>query len=445
MEEKLTFKQLFLLSSLIFGMMFGAGNLIFPVQLGQLAGGNWLPATLGFLVTGTLLPFLAMLAVSVTRSQSVYDVAKPVAPWFGTAFLVAIHLTIGPLFGTPRTAATAFSMGISPFVPTKYQWLAMLIFSAIFFATAYVLAIKESGLMKWVGKYLNPILMSLLVIVLVLAFILPMGGVDQTVSKAYQVNAGLTGILDGYNTMDGVALLALSVSVVYAIKGFGFHDNQVSKVMAKSGLLAVVAEAVIYAALVLLGVSSLGTFKAAANGGDAFASIIGHYTGNLGTLTTGIIVTLAVFTTAMGLFVSFAQDLHRAFPKVSYNSWLKVIAVGSFITANAGLTKIIAWSIPVLMLLYPFAMVLILLSLFNKLFNRNTLVYQFTVAFVTLPAFIDALASSPLATNKLVKNIIDVYHQLVPFSLEGFGWLIPALIGAVLGLVVYFFTQKIQN
>lgn len=65
-NKKLTWQQLVLIASLIFGMFFGAGNLIFPVQLGQLAGGNWLPATLGFLVTGTVVPFLAMLAVSVT-------------------------------------------------------------------------------------------------------------------------------------------------------------------------------------------------------------------------------------------------------------------------------------------------------------------------------------------------------------------------------------------
>ena len=77
----------------------GAGNLIFPIQLGQLSGGNWLPATIGFLITGTVVPFLAMMAVSLTNSQSVYDIAKPVAPWFGTVFLVAIHLTNGPFLG----------------------------------------------------------------------------------------------------------------------------------------------------------------------------------------------------------------------------------------------------------------------------------------------------------------------------------------------------------
>ena len=56
-EKKLTWKQLVLVASLIFGMFFGAGNLIFPIQLGQLSGRNWLPATIGFLITGTVVQF----------------------------------------------------------------------------------------------------------------------------------------------------------------------------------------------------------------------------------------------------------------------------------------------------------------------------------------------------------------------------------------------------
>jgi len=220
-DKKLTWRELVLVASLIFGMFFGAGNLIFPVQLGQLSGGHWVLATIGFLVTGTVVPFLAMLAVSVTRSRSVYDVATPVGHWFGLAFLVAIHLTIGPFFGTPRTAATAFSMGIAPFIAPKYQSLGMLIFSALFFGLAYFLTVKETGLMKWVGKYLNPVFMILLLIVLLMALFMPMGNTSQAVSSAYQSHATFQGLLDGYNAMDGIALLAVAVSVVYAVRGLG--------------------------------------------------------------------------------------------------------------------------------------------------------------------------------------------------------------------------------
>ncbi|MEN2369107.1 branched-chain amino acid transport system II carrier protein [Leuconostoc lactis] len=444
-NKKLTWQQLVLIASLIFGMFFGAGNLIFPVQLGQLAGGNWLPATLGFLVTGTVVPFLATLAVSVTHSRSVYDVAKPVGHWFGLAFLVAIQLTIGPFFGTPRTAATAFSMGVAPFLAPKDQGFGMLLFSGVFFGLAYYLTVKQSGLMKWVGKYLNPLFLALLLVVLLLALVMPMGSTHQAVSATYQAHAGFQGILDGYNTMDGIALLALAVSVVYAVKALGFRDAQVSQVLAKAGLLSIVAEAVLYAALVLLGVTSLGQFKAAANGGDAFAQIVAHYAGNFGTALTGVVVTLAVFTTAMGLFVSFAQDMHLVFPKVSYLWFLRVIAFGSFVTANAGLTNIVAWSVPVLMFLYPISLVLIMLSLTARYFNYAPVVYRSVVGFVALPALLDALASSPFMSGRLAQQVVNTYHQLIPFSTLGFGWLIPAAVGAFVGLGAYSLAQITQK
>lgn len=86
-ERKLTKKDYFVVSSLLFALFFGAGNLIFPLHLGQLAGHNWFPATLGFLVTGVLLPLLSVLAIAITRSKGVYDVGLPL----GSTFCFSIY------------------------------------------------------------------------------------------------------------------------------------------------------------------------------------------------------------------------------------------------------------------------------------------------------------------------------------------------------------------
>lgn len=69
-------RDYFVVSSMLFGLFFGAGNLIFPIHLGQLSGSHWLLAAVGFLVTAVLLPLLSVLAVSVTRSEGVYDIGK---------------------------------------------------------------------------------------------------------------------------------------------------------------------------------------------------------------------------------------------------------------------------------------------------------------------------------------------------------------------------------
>ena len=76
-RKPLTVKQYLLVSSMLFGLFFGAGNLIFPIHLGQLAGAHWGLATLGFLVTAVVLPLLSVLAISVTHSEGVYDIGKP--------------------------------------------------------------------------------------------------------------------------------------------------------------------------------------------------------------------------------------------------------------------------------------------------------------------------------------------------------------------------------
>ena len=101
--KKISKRYYFLIGSLIFGMFFGAGNLIFPIHLGQLAGANWGKAAIGFLLSGVLLPLLSLLAISITRSNGIYDLAKPISPKYALIFLILVHATLGPLFATPRT------------------------------------------------------------------------------------------------------------------------------------------------------------------------------------------------------------------------------------------------------------------------------------------------------------------------------------------------------
>ena len=50
-------------------MFFGAGNLIFPVHLGQLAGRQFLPAAIGFILTAVGIPILGVAAIGSTHSE----------------------------------------------------------------------------------------------------------------------------------------------------------------------------------------------------------------------------------------------------------------------------------------------------------------------------------------------------------------------------------------
>lgn len=155
-SKKLSFKHYLIIGSMLFGMFFGAGNLIFPIHLGQLAGAHWFTAGIGFLLTGTLLPLLAIIAIAVTHSNGIYDLAKPIGKRYATFFMVLVCATLGPLFATPRTATTPFQIGFASHLSAAQQPMWLFIYSLIFFGITYGASRKPAGIINSIGKILNP-------------------------------------------------------------------------------------------------------------------------------------------------------------------------------------------------------------------------------------------------------------------------------------------------
>ena len=116
MNKKMTGAEYVFVGSMLFGMLFGAGNLIFPVHMGQLAGSHFWRANFGFISTGVFLPFLALIAFGLSGSASLEELAGNVHPTFAKIFTVLLYLTIGPAFALPRTATVSYQIGIAPFV-----------------------------------------------------------------------------------------------------------------------------------------------------------------------------------------------------------------------------------------------------------------------------------------------------------------------------------------
>ena len=230
MNEKLTWRNLFFIGSMLFGLFFGAGNLIFPVFLGQQAGSNVFGAIIGLLITGVGLPLLGVASMGMTGSNSVFDLAEKVNRPFAYIFTILLYLTMGPLFAIPRLATISFQLGLAPFIGKNHQSLVLLIFSALFFGVTFWLARKPSKLMTYVGKWLTPIFLILLGILVVTAFIKPMGSLNVASQGQYVDHAVLSGFTEGYNTMDALASLAFGVVVIDTIKSLGVkHPQQLLK------------------------------------------------------------------------------------------------------------------------------------------------------------------------------------------------------------------------
>ena len=356
-----------------------------------------------------------------------------------------IHATIGPLFGTPRTATVSFTVGFAPFLPKVAQGWALLLFSALFFLAAFLFSYKENQILANVGKVLNPVFLALLFLVFVVAFANPLGNpASAPVTSAYVHNAVTNGFLEGYNTMDALAGLAFGVTVVTAVRSMGQRRaKDVSRVVAKSGVLAVSGIGLIYLLLILMGAMSLGRFKVSADGGVAFNQLVNAYAGAFGQVVLAFLQSVTCLTTAVGLVAAFAQDFHKHFPKVSYHAWLALSCLASFLTANFGLDQIIAWSTPMLMFLYPLSMVLILLSVSSPLFHRDGIVYFFVVLFTVVPALGDMVVAFPAVVSAShFGQVVAGWRSTLPLASMGLSWLVPALAGLAVGLVCHHFRRQ---
>ena len=133
-KSKLTMRETIVVASTLFGMFFGAGNLIFPVHLGQMAGSNSWPAIIGFCITAVTIPILAVAAIGNTHSDNLLVLSGKVGKKYAKWFTAALYLTIGPFFAIPRCASVSFTTGIAPLVGGVSYWIWQLIFTFIFFA-----------------------------------------------------------------------------------------------------------------------------------------------------------------------------------------------------------------------------------------------------------------------------------------------------------------------
>lgn len=438
MSEKLTWKNLFFIGSMLFGLFFGAGNLIFPVFLGQQAGRNVFYAIIGLLITGVGLPLLGVASMGMTGSNSVFDLAGKVNRPYAYIFTVLLYLTMGLFFAIPRLATISFQLGIAPFIAKPQQKLILLLFSAIFFGVTFLLSRKPSQLMNYVGKWLTPIFLVLLGILVVTAFIKPMGTLNLPAHNQYAQAPVLTGFTEGYNTMDALASLAFGVVVIDTIKSLGVsHPGQIAKDTIKSGLISVVLMGIIYTFLALIGTMSVNKFPLAANGGITLAQVFNYYFGSFGSLLLALIAIIACLKTSIGLTSAFGETAKEMFPKFNYQVILIFAGTLSFLVANIGLTKLINYSTPVLMFLYPLAMVLIIIAVLTPILGESKWIFGMTTLFTLIPALFAGLDALPkgVKTSEFIQEIL-VWNSHLPLSQLSLGWVLPAIVGLVIGWIV---------
>ena len=421
---------------MMFSIFFGAGNLIFPPALGQAAGSNLVPAILGFLTTGVGLPLMGIAAIAFKGGRYIEFIREKTYPWFATMLLVILYLSIGPLFALPRTGAVSFEIGIRPFLTDSTLLLGQIAYTGAFFGLSYYLALNPNKLIDRVGKMLTPALLVVLAILFVKAFASPLG--DILMPTGSYVDAPYAqGFQDGYQTMDLLASIAIGTLVVNSVRMRGVTGNRaIGKVCIVAGIIALALMACVYGSLSYLGATSASVLGHSANGGQLLADAVGIFFGPTGNLILAVIIGLACLTTCCGIASGAAWYFNKLFKnKISYERLLLVIILFSFAASNIGLTQIITLAVPFLVTIYPVVIVLVVLSLLDRFIGWRRSIYQWACDITLAFAVVDGLNAAGIHVPVLNAVLADY----VPFYSIMMGWLLPAIVGAVIGWGVSLF------
>ena len=440
--KKLTLRQKILVAGTLFGMFFGAGNLIFPVHLGQMAGRNALPAIIGFIITAVGIPILGVAAIGITHSDGLQTLSGKVGKGYGIFFTCLLYLTIGPLFAIPRCATVSFTTGITPLLGADSpERLYLLLFSAVFFAFVLFFSLRPGKITVWIGKIINPLFLFFFAVLMLAALLAPGAAVSAVEPvEAYRSDAFFPALIEGYGTMDAIAGLAFGIVVIDVIRRMGVdNDDTIAEDVLSSGLLTGALMALIYVVSIVVGAQSRGLFELSENGGIALTQIAGHYLGGVGLFILAFTITFACLKTSIGLVTACAETFSKMTNgKISYRSWAILFTVFSFAVSNIGLSAIIEYSIPMLMLIYPPAIALILLAFLGKFFAHDRTVYIATMIGTWAAAIFDCMKTLPAPVQAALHLDAPIAFAAahLPLFDKNLGWLLPAVIGFAAGMAI---------
>lgn len=411
----------------LFAMFFGAGNLIFPPFLGWESGGTWFAGFLCFIFIDIGMSLLAMIVISRSE-KGAEGLTGKLGNKLSFVLLALNCLCIGPFVAIPRTASITYEVGIIPNFGEVNSWLC----TGIFFGISFLLSVRQSKVVDIVGKFMAPVMFAALVALIIKGFVTPVGEIGPGSPVSGVVRNGL---LSGYQTMDMMAAYIFSVAILITIKQKGYTEQkEQAGLILRGGLVATALLFVVYGGLAYIGATASVSVTGEMAQSQLLILLTEQLLGTPGLVLLGVIVAFACLTTAIGLFTSIAAFFSEKLG-VRYEIMVTVFTLVSWVISNFGTATIISMAAPVLDLIYP---VLIVLVLFGLAGNR--IQSDMTYRFAAFGAF---AASVLLRLGTLLDT--DAIASVLPLSDMGFGWIIPTLVCAVIGMVWAKKTEKLEE
>jgi len=345
----------------LFSMFFGAGNLIFPLAVGQFAQEHYLIASLGFFMTAVLLPFMGVL-VMIMYHGSYNKFFNLFGQTIGFLIILTLLIIWIPLGSAPRCitlsyGATTHYLGSTPL------WLFSLLYTSIVFVMTY----SKNFIIDLLGRYLTPTLLFFLGGVFIVGLYTANGfsPTDHTATSSF-----LEGLSEGYNTQDLIAAFFFSASIIGILMHRGESDaakddRKALRLALRSGVIGVSLLGLVYLGLLYLGAAHAPILSGLPKD-RLLPTLVRMLLGDsLGFFATVSIV-LACISTSVALSLVFADFLrfNVCNEKMGHRTALSLTSIVTYFMSLIGFSGISSILSTTMSVAYPF---LIFMIVFNSL------------------------------------------------------------------------------
>ena len=216
-----------------------------------------------------------------------------------------------------------------------------------------------------------------------------------------------------------------------SIKRKGYEGEAFRKAHVRACLIAAVCLAIVYGGLLYMGacVSTEYTPDSISNA-NLLLSIIRSSGGQIAIYGLCLSVVLACLTTAISQITAVADFYETAtHGKLSYKVLVMIVPIVTTIVASFGLDTIVSLTSPWFSFFYPITLVMTILGIFEKKIPNDG-AFKGAVYFTVIYAVLDL-------PHEYGFGFLDPVLNHIPLYGLGFGWIVPAIVGFIVGLIAW--------
>ena len=352
----------------LFTLLFGPGNIIYPLKLGAAAGGSLWYALCGFIITAIAMPMVGFVA-SLLCHGDYTEMLSYFGRIPGMLITFTCMLLIGPFCILPRCIALSYESLKLYLGGLPFGWFSVIAATLVFAAT-----MRKNLIMPLFGRFFGPIKLCLITgLIIVGAMTLPVSNPCAGPALA----SFKQGLFDGYSTMDLLGTLFCSGLLAFQLgatnaamtreKRWYRAKKAASVAVVGGGVLSLVYAGFFYVsgihASVLQGVEPA----------DMFSVLAQFLLGPVGGVLAGLLITLTCLTTVMALASIFADYARTKLfaGRCSYPVALSLTLLVAGLMSNVGFATIMRSVEPLIVVFYPLLIVLALFIIGYKLFWQS--------------------------------------------------------------------------